>query len=596
MSAILTAQTGPLKGLILELKDATEWIIGSDPTVDFVLEDETVSGKHALIKMSGDDLTISNLSAENPLLVNEDILTEPHFLKSGDHVQIGDTDFLFSEKTEEKASTAYDSIFEDEDTEPPTEKITEEPEQEKTAYDTIFEDVEEYEDVPFNLTADSSLILKVIAGPNAGAEIGLQKGRSYVLGKDTANSDIVLNDMSVSKSHAKITILENGTIDIEDLSSKNGTMVNGSEISEKKIITSQDLIQMGTTTFLIIDRETEVETLYAPRAAEYTPVEEEKEEIEEKVEAPKKSLPWKKQIIPMKHLVMAGSFVVVFFVIFLSFFSLFKPESHIAKTKDFDSQIHDVTKKFSDITFNFAPSTGKIFLVGHVLTPVRHQELTYELGNLPFITSIDDNVVVDEFVWREMNDVLVENAGFKGVSIHSNEPGKFVITGYLNSVQQLERLDDYLTSNFAYTNRLKNLVIVESELSLIITQMVHKSGFPGLGAQVTNGMVSLAGRYDKKEQIKYDRLRKEIGRIPGVRGVKNIAMATSEFDARIDLSKKYQVSGFAKHDKMNYSVVVNGQILTVGENLDSMHITKILPTAVLLEKDGLRYKIDYTRR
>jgi hypothetical protein len=39
--------------------------------------------------------------------------------------------------------------------------------------------------------------------------------------------------------------------------------------------------------------------------------------------------------------------------------------------------------------------------------------------------------------------------------------------------------------------------------------------------------------------------------------------------------------------------VINGKILSLGDNLDGMVITAISPTAVLLEKDGLKFKINY---
>jgi hypothetical protein len=40
-------------------------------------------------------------------------------------------------------------------------------------------------------------------------------------------------------------------------------------------------------------------------------------------------------------------------------------------------------------------------------------------------------------------------------------------------------------------------------------------------------------------------------------------------------------------------VVINGRILSLGENLDGMTITNIMPTMVLLEKDGLKFRINY---
>ena len=57
-------------------------------------------------------------------------------------------------------------------------------------------------------------------------------------------------------------------------------------------------------------------------------------------------------------------------------------------------------------SFPTTQPTGKIFLVGHVLTSVDKQELLYKVNNLPFIKIVDDNVVVDEFVWENTNALV----------------------------------------------------------------------------------------------------------------------------------------------------------------------------------------------
>jgi hypothetical protein len=51
--------------------------------------------------------------------------------------------------------------------------------------------------------------------------------------------------------------------------------------------------------------------------------------------------------------------------------------------------------------------------------------------------------------------------------------------------------------------------------------------------------------------------------------------------------------GYSKKDGSNQFVVINGKILTLGDNLDGMIITSISPSLVVLEKDGLKFKINY---
>src|SRR3989344_15251 len=273
MPAHLIAEEGPLRGLLLQFDEGEEWIIGRDPeAADFVIEDSTVSRKHVKISKLPEGLLLKNLSHVNPILVNGEELEDQIVLKEGDRIQIGHNTFLFSEeaapevgvtplkpskKPKKKKTGGYDDIFGEleEPPPPPREEPPEAPreeEPEKGAYDTIFEAGGPEEEAPFNLLPPTNLLLKVISGPNAGAEIGLEKGRSYILGKDPDSSDIVFQDLSVSRNHARLTVSESGALEIEDLGSKNSTTVSGLPILEKTAITTQDMIALGTTVFLII--------------------------------------------------------------------------------------------------------------------------------------------------------------------------------------------------------------------------------------------------------------------------------------------------------------------------------------------------------
>lgn len=59
------------------------------------------------------------------------------------------------------------------------------------------------------------------------------------------NNDAIINDAVVSSSHAIITVSDIGEVYIEDLSSKNGTYVNGSKISEKTKLSSSSVVLLG---------------------------------------------------------------------------------------------------------------------------------------------------------------------------------------------------------------------------------------------------------------------------------------------------------------------------------------------------------------
>jgi hypothetical protein len=88
---------------------------------------------------------------------------------------------------------------------------------------------------------------------------------------------------------------------------------------------------------------------------------------------------------------------------------------------------------------------------------------------------------------------------------------------------------------------------------------------------------------------------KEIDAIKGVTGVKNFAVASSPNQAAIDISDQFQVTGISQHDGKGYGAVLNGKIYTLGDQVSGMSITEIDPAMILLEKDGIKYKINYTR-
>jgi DNA-binding winged helix-turn-helix (wHTH) protein len=75
-------------------------------------------------------------------------------------------------------------------------------------------------------------------------EIALSLGE-YVLGRSN-DAAIFVDDVGVSRDHARITIGEQGAT-LEDLGSKNGTMLNGRTIEGATVLTDGALIVLGAT-------------------------------------------------------------------------------------------------------------------------------------------------------------------------------------------------------------------------------------------------------------------------------------------------------------------------------------------------------------
>jgi type III secretion system YscD/HrpQ family protein len=606
----LIAALGPNKGLVVNLEEKPEWIIGRDPDqCNFVIEDTTVSRKHCKIYKTAEGFVLKNLSTTNPTEVNDERIDE-YLLQEKDKIKIGDTYFTFTALSEEEIEEIPEEIKEEETREPIepfTQKVLEEKTiieekpiiepseevlfpKEETSDETIFE--ESLDELPSSLILESAFILRVISGPNAGSEFGMEKSKSYIIGKDPASSDIIFTDLSVSKNNTKITIDENKNIFVEDLGSKNGTYVNNVKIEEKTQITSNDLITVGTTTFLIVGKEAAQETIYSPAPT----FEEKKEGVKEEIKVEKEILKtsWKKQIIPIRHLLFAGSFIIIFFVSFLSFFALFRAKAVSVPKKEPTNEIKKIMERYSDVQFSYNPSSSNLLLVGHVLSGIDKQELLYDLKQLNYISNIEDTIIVDEGVWKDFNATLSSQEDFKSIALHANQAGKFIVEGYVKTPEAYQKLTDYINTNFPYLNQLENKVIIDQILQVEIATKLFKNNFPSVTFEIISGELVLAGRINKDKTKEYENILNEFKRTPGITSVKNLAIASTEDVARVDLTDKYRITGSAQYDGKSFSVVANGKIITLGDVLDGMRVTLISSNAILLEKDDIKYKINFS--
>ncbi len=575
MAGYLIAEEGPLAGFIVRLEVGDEWVLGRDPDeVTIVLEDPMVSRKHVICHLTAEGFILENLSSVNPATQNGKIITESVLLREGDILQIGSTFFRFSEKVPSLEEQAGELI---------SEPMPLEPE-------------EDLSTVSVEAGGDARWLIKVISGPNSGAEFALQRGMTYIVGKDPHLCDIVFQDLSVSRQHARLNVDEENQVHVEDLGSRNGVLINGELVSEKRSLASQDLVAIGTSSFLVIDREQIHETIISPPSISMPRMEEMATSAPEAIgqemvaAAPKD---WKEMVIPKRHLVVAIMFAVAMIGGFAALMGLFKAEPVVVHMKDESKEIAETIAAFEGVQFSYNPSNGKILIVGHVLNPVQKQELMYKVRNLPYIRQMEDNVVIDELVWDNTNALLSINSNWIGVSLTSSSPGKFVLRGYVQTLEQAQALTDYLNLNFPYLDKLENQVVVETNLQTQVQSILVEKGFSGVTFQLADGELVFAGRVEQGHSSAFSEFVDSIKALRGVRSVKNYVIYTTADTSRIDLSTQYQVSGYSKRDEQDMYVVINGRILSVGDMIDGMIITGIAPTTVLLEKDGLKFRINY---
>lgn len=580
MAGFFVAEEGPLAGLVVRFEEGEEWILGRDPDASYqVLEDPMVSRKHVICRLTEDGYVLENLSAINPASINGKPIEEPTPLQEGDTVQIGNVFFHFTLKDPgEKIERPDESI-------------------EMEGSPTIYEESDDLENLAFSAAADARWIIKVISGPNAGAEFALHDGMTFIIGKDQSTCDILFQDLSVSRQHAKITSSTDGKVTIEDLGSLNKVLINGQEISAPTEIKSQDLIALGTTSFLAIDQEQTRETIVSPTAGmEYIPPPaKEEQEAEEAAETAAMRRNWKKMTIPTRHLILAGIFAILLVLGVGSVFSLFKAETIAHSTTDESQDIAKALKQFPEVEFSYNPGTGKLFLLGHVMTEIDQQEMVYLLKSLGFVQSIEDNVIIDELVWENTNALLMKTASWRGVNLTSIVPGHFVLRGYVQSLEDSSKLSEYINLNFPYLDKLDNQVVVENTLEAHIQGFLTENQFTNVTFQFSNGELILTGKVPSNKESNYNTMVAGMKKIPGVRMVKNFVVFSRPTSDTLDISSKYKVTGSSKYGNTNQYVVINGKILSVGSDLDGMKITKMENNFIFLEKDGVKYKINYNQ-
>lgn len=90
--------------------------------------------------------------------------------------------------------------------------------------------------------------LLVMSGPTAGQSVKLEGREVWKLGRST-ESEIVLQDSSVSRSHAEIRRKSKDLWEVVDLNSSNGTFVNNEKITRRDL-SPDDKVQLGSNTIL----------------------------------------------------------------------------------------------------------------------------------------------------------------------------------------------------------------------------------------------------------------------------------------------------------------------------------------------------------
>ena len=472
--------------------------------------------------------------------------------------------------------------------------------------DSVFEETSGLENgTEFGFQDTGRWLLKVVSGPNNGAEFYMETGKSYLIGNDPHTCDIVLYDTSVSRQHAKLSITAEDILLIEDLKSRNGVVIQGVPIEGVHTLSPSVMVTLGTTVFVVYDREGEMHTIISPLLPSIVKgLQEEKKETPtenvasqspvHEVEKPVESMPFPS--FQKGHKIVLGVAAGLLFMGAYGIYNLFTGTPIEVHTEiNAVEELNQALEKYPTVRFSYNKSNNSVLLIGHVATAADKAQLLYRLGDLKFLKNIDDSgLVIDEYVWQELNSVLAKNPAWRGVSVHAPCAGDFILSGSLQSRKQAELLTDYLSLNFPYIDLLKKNIVVEEEVLSRVNVWIHESGLSGITAKMVNGEVTLAGAIASEQEEALSHLIDQIKTISGVRVVNNLVKVQVHESGMINISSRYEVTGQSKLGDM-YSVVINGKFYSEGMLLDEMKVVKISPTMILLEKDGVKYRIDYRK-
>jgi type III secretion system YscD/HrpQ family protein len=503
----------------------------------------------------------------------------------------------------------------------PTNQKEEKEDEMESRQDSIFDEntpagKDALAEINFELVDTGRWLLKVIGGPNTGAEFSLQASNSYVIGTDPNSCDIVFHDTSVSRQHARVAVSADDVLTLEDMQSRNGTLIDGEPLKTKKQLMPNVLVTLGTTSFILYDRDGEVQTIISPLLPSIVKVLKDEESRKQEVKEDPAAIEARKQAelaaeraakeaaMHAKHkaefhktafiaIALVTGLVVIAGVGTISLFQS-KPVV-IEQTVDIDKELATAMKPFPSIKYSFNKTSGKLLLIGHVLTSTDINQLRYNLQDNKFIKSIDDSdVIIDEYVWQEMNQLLSNNPNWKGVTVNATSPGHFVLLGYLQTLKQAEALSQYVSENFHYLDLLEKKIVVDEDIIATVSSQLQTLGIKNLAVQMSSGELTISGSIPTNKAENYNNLLAQFKVIPGVRNVKNYVSELPPEQTLVNISDKYSVTGYSNLGN-TISVVINGRILSQGDSLDGMTITSIKSNSIMLEKDGVKYRIDYSR-
>ena len=185
-------------GPSLAIASGRSLVIGRARTADLVLDNDTVSSRHASLQLdtARNSLRITDLGSSNGTYLNDRQITTGEAMP-GDTVRFGKAEFTFKADWGPAAAAIA----------PPRPSGTAAKGWMLSGFD------------------DSGRAVQLEMRPAAG-----EASHTWILGRDAARAQLVIDDTSVSGAHAEIVFTAGQGLSLRDLKSTNGTQVDGTAI------------------------------------------------------------------------------------------------------------------------------------------------------------------------------------------------------------------------------------------------------------------------------------------------------------------------------------------------------------------------------
>lgn len=201
-----------------DLSEGSQVTIGRAAANEISIPHVTVSRQHASIEYTDGMFILSDLGSSNGTFLNDEMLTGPFPLMSGDRIRLFGPEILFMALiSDDEHSTQQQAV-----TNLPTSA-----------------DAPVSSGIPY---------LAFLSGPQKDIKVPLGM-HDIRIGRATQNHswEIGIQDASVSRPHTRLHKVDGAWV-VYDLGSANGTLVNNVRVTEKgKILADGDVITIGST-------------------------------------------------------------------------------------------------------------------------------------------------------------------------------------------------------------------------------------------------------------------------------------------------------------------------------------------------------------